>query len=329
MRRRALAAAIAAVCAAGLTVSATGVLGSRDRPPTAARAHWVEAARGAAGVFTLRVGALTRLDVQAPPGRLMISAPPSGPVANAVTVGSSRVWIARGSQLLGYTTDESSRTPVWATAPHLGPGRLLVTVAGPWMWAVVAGGRAVRPIEVAEPVAVGSVVPAPRAKVGALVPVPDPIVGIAAMPGGVWVLMRTPGGGAEIAKIRVAGPKTHAQVITRTARTPFGISSSGGLLCVLVRGQILRINPFRARMIAIYRVPTAVRTISVARGHVVATVPRRGEVIDIKMSRDSTRTVVMVPAPVRALVALPGRFWASIGATATPRAFPSYPVAGG
>ncbi len=321
-RRRILAAAVVVGCAVAAASSATGVLGSRNLATTAAPAHVVVAANGHAGVFTLRDGALTRLDVQAPPGRLLIPPPAAMPIATAITVGTHRVWIARGRTLLGYTTDETNLQQVWTTTPqHLGPGHLLIASAGGWLWAAVAGGRQIEPINVHEPTvwtaAELSIQPIQRAAVT----VTEPILGLAAVPGGVWALTRTPTGGTQLSEIFSRPGKEWATAVLATSRAPVGISSYGGLLCVLVRGQVLHLNATSGHIIQRMSVPSNMQAVSVSDGHVVVSAPATGEVIDISLVQPSLRQIQIVSAPARALVATPAGFWASIGPDATPTKF--------
>ena len=318
MRRRAIAGVVALVCVAGFGSSATGLLGSRNLSPAAAPARVVVAASGYAGIFTVRDGALTRLDVQAPPGRLMIPPPKAGPVANAITVGATRVWIARGRTLFGYTTDENSLVPVWTTSPRLGPGQLQIASIGTWLWAAVSGGRAVRQINVREPMlwSAATMTTAPRLR--PTVAMPAAIVGLAATPVGVWVLMRTATGGSEVAELRIGRSSSQVKIIATSRRAPIAISSLGGLLCVLVRGQVIWINPIAGVVVKHISVPGTVRTVSVNLGHVVVTVPSTGEVLDISLESPAVRQLSMVSAPVRALVATRNGFWASTGRNATP-----------
>jgi hypothetical protein len=317
-RRRVLAAVVVAACVVGLASSATGVLGSRDLSTTAAPAHVVVAANGHAGVFTLRDGALTRLDVQAPPGRLMIPTPAATPIANAITVGTRRVWIVRGRTVYGYTTDETNLQQVWTTTPRLGPGRLLIASAGGWLWTVVSGGRQVEPINVHEPTiwtaAQLTMTPVQRAPVT----VNAPILSLAAVPGGVWALTRTPTGGAQLSQIIARSGTETARVVLTTSRAPIGISSYGGILCALVGGQVLHLNETTGHVIQRISVPSNMRAVSVSDGHVVVSAPATGEVVDISLVAPAIRQMQVVSAPARAVVATPSGFWVSMGPDATP-----------
>jgi hypothetical protein len=282
----------------------------------------VVSANGHAGVFTLRDGALTRLDVQAPPGRLLIPPPAATPIATAITVGTHRVWIARGRTVLGYTTDETNLRQVWTTSPqHLGPGRLVLASAGGWLWTAVSGGRQIEPINVHEPkvwtVAELPLTPTQRAPVS----INAPILGLAAVPGGVWALTRTPTGGTQLSQIIARPAKEWAKVALTTSRAPVGISSYGGLLCVLVRGQVPRLNATTGRVIQRISVPANMQAVSVSDGHVVVSAPATGEVIDISLDNPAIRQLQVVSAPARALVATPAGFWVSIGPDATPTKF--------
>ena len=87
---------------------------------------------------------------------------------------------------------------------------------------------------------------------------------------------------------------------------------------MLVRGQVIRINPFTGRVLQRIAVPPTARTVSVNLGHVVVTVPTTGEVIDISLSAPKIRQVAILSAPVRALVATANGFWVSIGRDGTP-----------
>jgi len=320
-RRRLLAAVVVAGCVVGLASSASGVLGSRDLSSSAAPAHVVVAANGHVGVFTVRDGALTRLDVQAPPGRLMIPPPAATPIATAITVGTHRVWIARGRTVFGYTTDESNLQQVWSTTPRLGPGHLLIASAGGWLWTAVADGRQIEPLNVHEPTVWTAAELAAEPVQRAPVTVNAQILGLAAVPGGVWALTRTPSGGTQLAQIVARTGTETARVALTTARAPLGITAYGGILCALVRGQILHINASTGRIIQRITVPSTMDAISVSDGHVVVSAPATGDVLDISLTDPAIHQIQVVSAPVRALVATPTGFWASIGPDATPTKF--------
>ena len=318
-RRRLLAATVVAVCAVAAASSATGVLGSRDLSTSAAPAHVVVAANGHAGVFTLRDGALTRLDVQAPPGRLMIPPPAATPIATAITVGARRVWIVRGRTVLGYTTDQTNLNQVWTTSPqHLAPGKLVLASAGGWLWVADSGGRQVEPINVHEPklwtAADLSVVPRQRQAVG----VSDPVLSLAAVPGAVWALTETPAGGTQLSQIVSRVGTERSRDVLESSRAPIGIAAYGGILCVLVRGEILHLNATTGRILKKIRVPSTMQAISVSDGHVVVSAPANGAVLDISLVDPSIHQIQQVSAPARALVATPAGFWASVGPDATP-----------
>jgi len=318
-RRRVLAAAVVAGCAVAAASSATGVLGSRDLSNSAAPAHVVVAANGHAGVFTLRDGALTRLDVQAPPGRLLIPPAAATPIATAITVGNHRVWIVRGRTVLGYTTDQTNLQQVWTTTPqHLAPGKLVLASAGGWLWIADARGTQVEPINVHEPTlwtkAELGLAPVQRAAVS----VSDPIVSLAAVPGAVWALTKTPSGGTQLSQIVSRAGKEWSRNVIHSARAPIGIASYGGILCVLVRGQILHLSATTGRMLQKITVPSTMQAISVSDGHVVVSAPATGDVLDISLLDPSIHQIQVVSAPARAVVATPAGFWASIGADATP-----------
>lgn len=318
-RRRVLAAAVVAACAVAAASSATGVLGSRNLSTSASPAHVVVAANGHAGVFTLRDGALTRLDVQAPPGRLMIPPPAATPIASAITVGQHRVWIARGRTILGYTTDETNLQQVWTTtAANLPAGRLLLASAGGWLWTADSRGRLVEPINVHEPklwtAAELAMTPDQRAPVS----VSDPILSLAAVPGAVWALTVTPSGGTQLTQIISRPGKEWSTNVIQSPRAPIGISSYGGILCVLVRGQILHLNASTGRVLQRISVPPTMQAISVSDGHVVVSAPSTGAVLDISLVDPSIHQIQTLSAPARALVATPAGFWASIGPDATP-----------
>jgi len=279
----------------------------------------VVAANGHAGVFTVRDGALTRLDVQAPPGRLMIPQPAATPIATAITVGAHRVWIARGRSIFGYTTDETNLKQVWTTTPqNLPAGKLLLASAGGWLWVADARGRLVEPINVHEPTVWTTTqlnaIPVQRAAVA----VTNPIVSLAAVPGAVWALTKTPVGGTVLAQIIARTGTEYARNLIASARTPVGIAAYGGILCVLVRGEILHLNATTGAIIGRITVPPTMQAISVSDGHVVVSAPATGAVLDISLVDASIHQVQKLPAPVRALVATPAGFWASIGPDATP-----------
>ncbi len=317
--RRVIAAAVIAGCAVAAASSATGVLGSRNLSSSAAPAHTVVAANGHAGVFTVRDGALTRLDVQAPPGRLMIPPPAATPIATAITVGQHRVWIARGRTILGYTTDETNLQQVWTTTPqHLPAGRLVLASAGGWLWVADSRGRQIEPINVHEPkvwtAAELATAPVQRAAVA----VANPIVGLAAVPGAVWALTRSSSGGTQLAQIIARSGTEYASVPFTSPRAPVGISSYGGILCVLVRGEILHLNPRTGRIIRTITVPPTMQAISVSDGHVVVSAPATGAVLDVSLLDPDIHQIQTVDPPARALVATPAGFWVSVGPDATP-----------
>ena len=318
-RRRLLAAAVVAACAVAAASSATGVLGSRDLSSSATPAHVVVAANGHAGVFTLRDGALTRLDVQAPPGRLMIPPPAATPIATAITVGVHRAWIARARTILGYTTDQTNLKQVWITTPqHLQPGKLVLASAGGWLWVADSGGREVEPINVHEPTIWSptelSLAPGQRPAVG----VSDPILSLAAVPGAVWALTTTPSGGTQLSQIISRAGTERSRDVVESSRAPIGISAYGGILCVLVRGEILHLNATTGHVLQKITVPSTMQAISVSDGHVVVSAPATGAVLDISLVDPSIHQIQRVSAPARALVATPAGFWASIGPDATP-----------
>jgi hypothetical protein len=318
-RRRIIAAAVVAGCAIATASSATGVLGSRNLSSSAAPAHVVVAANGHAGVFTLRDGALTRLDVQAPPGRLMIPPPAATPMATAITVGTRRVWIARGRTIFGYTTDQTNLQQVWTTTPqHLPPGKLVIASGGGWLWVADARGQQVQPINVHEPTRWTATqltrAPAQRAAVS----VSDPILSLAGVPGAVWALTTTPTGGTQLSQIFSRPGKETSRNVLQSARAPIGIASFGGILCVLVRGQILHLNATTGRILRKITVPPTMQAISVNDGHVVVSAPATGAVLDISLLDPSIHQIQSVSAPARALVATPAGFWASVGRDATP-----------
>ncbi len=87
---------------------------------------------------------------------------------------------------------------------------------------------------------------------------------------------------------------------------------------MVVRGQAIRINPYTDRVVQRIAVSRRVSTVSVNLGHVVVTVPATGEVIDISLGAPAVRQISMLSAPVRALVATPFGYWASIGRDGTP-----------
>jgi hypothetical protein len=153
---------------------------------------------------------------------------------------------------------------------------------------------------------------------GALVAVPAPIVGLAAGPASAWTLLRTHGGGSAVA---VTTPDARARVAVSSPRAPIAISAYGELVCVLVRGQVIRINASTGHVVQHIPVPPSARTVSVYPGHVVLSMPATGEVIDISLRSPRTRAVTIVSAPVRAVVAGENDFWASAGADATPNKF--------
>lgn len=317
-RRRLLAAVVVVGCVVGLASSASGVLGSRDLSTTAAPAHVVVAANGHAGVFTVRDGALTRLDVQAPPGRLMIPPPAATPIATVITVGMHRVWIVRGRTVLGYTTDESSLKPVWTIAPRPGPGHLLISSAGGWLWAAVSGGRQIEPINVHEPIVWTAATLTNQAVQRAAVTVSEPVISLAAVPGGVFALTRTPSGGTQLSQIITRTGTETARVVLTTSRAPIGISAYGGILCALVRGQVVHLNATTGQVIRRISVPSIMQAVSVSDGHVVVSAPATGNVLDISLEDPAIHEIQKLSAPARALVATPAGFWASVGPAATP-----------
>lgn len=317
MRRRAVAAAAAVVVAAWLATSASGVLGSKSADATARPAHVVVAGDGSAGLYTMRDGALTRLDIQSPPYRLVVPPPATGPVANALAVGDPRVWIARGQRLYGYIPNETSPLPVWTTQARLSPGRLVLASAGATLWASVAGGREIRAIRVREPRGTSAAILRATPVLRPIVATPEPVVGVAAVTNSAWILMRTPGDGTALGVLGALHHVSAVNLVLTSPRAPLSICALGGLMAVLVRGQVLRVDPFTGHVLQRIGVPPGMRSVSIAPGQVVVSDPTTGEVIDI--SADTlARTVWRLSPPVRAVVATRGGFWASVGPDATP-----------
>ncbi len=249
----------------------------------------------------------------------MIPPPAATPNAAAITVGQHRVWIARGRTIIGYSTDQTNLQQVWTTAPqHLPAGRLVLASAGGWLWVADSRGREIEPINVHEPkvwtAAQLTTAPVQRAAVA----VPNPILGLAAVPGAVWALTTSSAGGTQLARIIARAGTESARVLFSSPRAPVGISSYGGILCVLVRGEILHLNPRTGGIVQKITVPPTMQAISVSDGHVVVSAPATGAVLDISLLDPTIHQIQKVDAPARALVATPAGFWVSVGPNATP-----------
>jgi hypothetical protein len=315
---RTLVVVAVAGCAVGVASSATGVLGSRDLTPAASPAHVVIAGSGHAGVFTVRDGALTRLDRQSPPGRLLIPPPRTGPVATAIAVGALRAWIDRGSVISGYSTDPGSPDPVWSVRVSAISRTSVLASSGRWLWVGDPRTGRVFPIDVRERTTQHPAGHLRGPVVGAPFEVAGRLVGCAAVPDGLWVVSRTPGGGSEITRV-VAGHRSgESQVISRVDRAPIAITAAGWSLAVLVRGQVLRIDGRSHRVIQRLSVPFRATAISASAHAVVVSNPGMGTIVDIPWRRPAARIVVRVERPARALVATPAGFWVAVGPDATP-----------
>jgi hypothetical protein len=315
---RTLVVVAVAGCAVGVASSASGVLGSRDLTPAASPAHVVIAAAGRAGVFTVRDGALTRLDRQSPPGRLLIPRPTSGPVATAIAVGAHRAWVARGSRISGYSTDPASPDPVWtATVPHMS-GAVMLASSGAWLWVADSGTRDIVPIDVREHRVRRGVRRTTAPQFGASIDLPGDLLGMAAVPDGLWLVSRTPTGGAQVSVIAVRHRGSGPQIVATTVREPISAIANGWSVVVLVRGQVIRIDARSRRIVQRVAVPADTGAISATSRDVVVSDPDTGKITDIPWRHPSARIVVRVGRPARALVATASGFWVAIGPDATP-----------
>ena len=98
----------------------------------------------------------------------------------------------------------------------------MLASAGGWLWVADSGGRQVEPINVHEPI-VWTAADADESAPGqrAAVSVSDPVLSLAAVPGAVFALTRTPAGGTQLSQIiSRAGTETVPGTSSRAPRAP-------------------------------------------------------------------------------------------------------------
>jgi len=250
-------------------------------------------------VFTVRDGALTRLDRQSPPGRLLIPRPPTGPIATAIAVGATRAWVARGSVILGYSTDPASPTPVWSVrVPAVAGPAMLASSAG-WLWVGDPVIDVIVPIDVVEH-AVRRPSRHVRAPiVGTPVAVSGHLVGLAAVSDGLWAVTRTPTGWSDITTVVARRSGDRPQLVARIPRSPIAVAAAGWSIAVLVRGQVLRFDARSHRLVQRIEVPISAAAISATVRDVVVSDPDTGTIIDIPWRSPRARILVRVERPGR------------------------------